>query len=223
MSDLREKIVAIQKQLQYLIDEIDLSNAQPAKNQEIDIESMIQAVEERVYRRLKNTLQQDVKDQIKQTVAPDDNNLFSGHNSSLAPKSKKLDLSPSKNLKDMIEYYNKNGQAFCNRYHVLEADQTQDSIEMRRTKSNASVVLYRVSKGKFWVVEEQGYTYLLPNPREPFNRHNLEVVKAVFEDSNYAVGSSKIILELPAKLYSYQGADNQSWQLEEKGIISFIP
>ncbi len=123
----------------------------------------------------------------------------------------------------MVELYNENINYFNNFYQTFEVDATQDSIEMIRTKSNAPIVLSRVStRGKFWVVESNGYGHLFPNPRQLFHEHNLDVVKALFNDSNYYDGYKKIHLELPAKIGSLKSTDPPAWQLIEKGTVSFM-
>lgn len=132
-------------------------------------------------------------------------------------------LSASVLIRQMVELYNENINYFSNSYQIFELDATQESIEMIRTKSNTPIILSRTStRGKFWGLEENGDGYLLPNPRQLFNEHNLDVVRVLFVDSNYYDGYRKIYLESPAKIASLKSIDNPAWQLIEKGIISFV-
>lgn len=128
-------------------------------------------------------------------------------------------------LQRMVDLYNQNPNHFTNTYATLEVDVTPDSIITIRTQSNSSVILDSSSnRGKFWVVESDGSSYLFPNSKQSvlFHEHNLDVLRALFHDSSYYNGYRKVYVITPAKIEPFESTNAPAWQLIEKGNISFV-
>jgi hypothetical protein len=131
-------------------------------------------------------------------------------------------------LQKLVKTYNEHTDSFIQSYQNFadEVDVSLDSIQMLITDTNAPITLSRQpSRGKFWALtyQENNNIYLFPNPRQLqlFNEHNLNVVRALFSDSDYYDKYQKMHLNSPAIIVFLESKETPTWQLIEKGKISF--
>jgi hypothetical protein len=130
-------------------------------------------------------------------------------------------------LQKVVKTYNEHIDSFIQSYQNFadEVDVSLDSIQMLITNTNAPITLSRQpSRGKFWALTDQeNNIYLFPNPKQLqlFNEHNLSVVRALFSDSNYHEQYQKMYLNSPATIVFLESQETPTWQLIEKGKISF--
>lgn len=235
----------VKQHIQNLIDEIDASPHLTPEAIEAKTKSLMLEFGNSLYTQIKNEVSQEigsVNNQINEIKTSYTNDRQNSSQSELnlpsfnTNQKVALERNPAQLAKNnpdpslntswqkMIELYNQNqSQNYFTNYSVIEVDVTQDNTEMLRTQSNSSVLLYRSSsgRGKFWVVESDGYSYLFPNPRQTFHEHNLDVVRALFDESSYFNNYKKIYLIAPAKIESFESVNAPAWQLIEKGNISF--
>jgi hypothetical protein len=252
MPDLKSELINIQqqirssietqknidRQIQYLIDRIDLSPDRTPESIESQMKSLMTSFGQTLCQELKEELSKDIGsvrsqiDEIKKERTPHEPTLFP-ISSGYSPTNQQVVLASevpnprrnvSSSLRKLIADYNQYASSFGNYYQITEVDETKDLIETRRTKSDIPVVLARFTSGKFWLFEVDGYSYLFPNPKQLFNTHNLELLRSLFsfQDASYSAGYKRIILGSPAILCADRSGGIIAWQLEEKGnIISF--
>jgi hypothetical protein len=210
---LQQQQNVFQQQL-YSLDRITLSDEEIPEALQDYIQSLIFQVEQNVYERLKIELSSGMELTGNQTNTTKRERI--NHEQKIS------DQSSGNFLEQLISDYNQLGITFIYQYQVTEVDETQGIAETRRSnQSNTSIVLLISTPGKFLVVNNEEYNYLIPNPGELFNKYSLDLLKDLFlfAESNHYPGC-KIVLVSPA-IISLKAGDNRSWQLEEKGIISF--
>jgi hypothetical protein len=258
MPDLKSELINIQqqirssienqknidRQIQYLIDRVDLSPdrwrslsaGESVESIEAQIQSLMSSFGQTLYQELKEELSKDIGsvrsqiDEIKKERTTHEPALFtipSGYSPTnqqvfLATEIPNPRQNVSSSLRKLIADYNQYASSFGNYYQIIEVDETKDLIETRRTKSDIPVVLARFTSGKFWLFEVDGSSYLFPNPKQLFNTHNLELLKSLFsfQDSSYSAGYKRIMLGSPAILCADRSGGVTAWQLEEKGNIT---
>lgn len=221
----------IDRQIQHLIDGIDLSPDRSVESIEALMKSRIEALGENLYHRLKDDFSQETGfirnelDEIKKDRVLAEPVLFPVPNQGVTLSNEYVDQKQQAALNSwqkLSDDYNQLGIGFGSYYSVIEVDETKDFIEIRRAKSDVTVFLSPSTSGKFWLVEINGYSCLMPNPKQPFNKHNSELLESLFFfQEPYYAGYKRIFLISPAILYAERSAGVTAWQLQAKGSISF--
>jgi hypothetical protein len=216
----------IDRQIQYLIDGIDLSPNRSPESIEAQMKSLIDVLGGNLYHHLKDDFSQQigsVRSEIDEIKKDRISLLPQNQQEILANKSVELQNQGfSNNWRKLSDDYNRLGVSFGSSYPVVSVDETKDIIETRRAKSGSNVFLSPSTAGKFWLVEINGHSCLMPNPKESFNKHNSEVLESLFFfQEPYSAGSKRIFLISPAIVCTDLSGEVTTWQLQEKGNISF--
>jgi hypothetical protein len=104
--------------------------------------------------------------------------------------------------------------------NAIEVSETSESIDNRRLGYNKPVTLEKVSrnKGIAWVINIDGFDYLVPKSKLKINEYNYETIESLFVCNGYQSGLfDQFKLLVPAKLAS-QG---ETWELREQGELRF--
>lgn len=118
---------------------------------------------------------------------------------------------------DFISTYEQNPRLLLkNAIEVSEADQ---SIDQRRLGGAQGVILQKVRRGNYWILNEGGTDYVVPKDNIKINEYNLETVRNLFECQGYRSEYSGFKLIKPA-IVSYVSR-GEVWQLVELGVLQF--
>ncbi|GGA57895.1 hypothetical protein [Okeania sp. KiyG1] len=85
--------------------------------------------------------------------------------------------------------------------------------------SGQAVVLQKVRRGNYCIVNEGGIDYMLPKHNIKINEYNSETVANLFECQGYRPEYSGFKLIKPAIVSSV--SRGEVWQLEERGVLEF--
>ena len=97
---------------------------------------------------------------------------------------------------------------------------TEDSITETRSGRQQNIILQRDRRGNYWIVNDSGTNYLVPEDKFKINTFNFNTTIALFECNNYEASSSRNFhLIKPARVSVV--TDDEIWQLEERGILQF--
>ena len=118
---------------------------------------------------------------------------------------------------EFISTYEQNPRLLLkNAIEVSEADQ---SIDQRRLGGAQGVILQKVRRGNYWILNEGGTDYVVPKDNIKINEYNLETVRNLFECQGYRSEYSGFKLIKPA-IVSYVSR-GEVWQLVELGVLQF--
>lgn len=114
--------------------------------------------------------------------------------------------------------YNQNPYSL--KQNAIEVSETKQSLQDRRAGYTKLPVMEESRNGNYWIIEENIYEYMVPNPKSQINPHNYKTTQAFFECEGYSSsGYSRIQVIKPAKV---QSISQGKWELKEKGYLKFI-
>lgn len=130
---------------------------------------------------------------------------------------------PSEDLAyiELVNTYNANPKLLEQK--AVKVSESTDSINRRHSDSSQKIVLEQANNPNYWVIHDDvGINYwLLPKSKLKIDQYRYETTKALFECRDYQPECSSFKLVKPAKVIPVS-VDEQSWQLEEPGILEFI-
>ncbi|NEO99246.1 MAG: hypothetical protein F6K58_11295 [Symploca sp. SIO2E9] len=118
----------------------------------------------------------------------------------------------------LVQAYNQNPRSLL--IKATEVSETDESIRNRRLGSQKHVVLEKNRRGKFWILKDGDFDYLVLRINFNINEYNDELVQTLFECRGYRPDLSRYFTLLkPARVSPL--TPGQKWQLEEPGILEF--
>ncbi len=118
-----------------------------------------------------------------------------------------------------VEIYNKDKNLF-DEYTISTVTETKDSRDNRLAGRSEIVFLSSISKGNYWIVEENNNFYLVPHAKISINEHNKRyTIENLFECDESSSGDYNFKLIRPAKILK---VNSELWQLEKKGKLEFF-
>lgn len=135
-----------------------------------------------------------------------------------------LDITqPLENLAyiELVNTYNTNPKLLEQK--AIKVSEPTDSINRRHTDSSQKIILEKANNSNYWVIRDDvGINcWLLPKHKLKIDQYRYETTKALFECNGYQAEYSSFKLVKPAKVIPLS-VDEQTWQLEESGIIEFF-
>lgn len=105
---------------------------------------------------------------------------------------------------------------------AIKVSEAQDSINRRHTDSSQKIVLEKANNCNYWVIHDDAgiNCWLLPKRKLRIEQFRYETTKALFECHGYQPEYYSFKLIKPAKVVPLS-VDEQTWQLEEPGILEF--
>lgn len=105
---------------------------------------------------------------------------------------------------------------------AIKVSEDKDSIARRHTDSSQKIVLEKANNSNYWVIHDNAGRdcWLLPKSKLRIDQFRYETTKALFECHGYQTEYSTFKLVKPAKVTPLS-TDDQTWQLEEPGILEF--
>ncbi len=105
---------------------------------------------------------------------------------------------------------------------AIKVSEAQDSINRRHTDSSQKIVLEKANNCNYWVVHDNAGLdwWLLPKRKLRIEQFRYETTKALFDCHGYQPEYYSFQLVKPAKVIPLS-VDEQTWQLEEPGILEF--
>ncbi len=121
---------------------------------------------------------------------------------------------------ELVNTYNTNPKLL--EQAAIKVSEPTDSINRRHSDSSQKIVLEKATNSNYWVIRDQiGVDcWLLPKSKLRIDQFRYETTKALFECHGYHPEYSTFKLVKPAKVIPLS-ADEQTWQLEEPGILEF--
>ena len=121
---------------------------------------------------------------------------------------------------ELVNTYNTNPKLL--EQAALKVSEPTDSINRRHSDSSQKIVLEKATNSNYWVIrDELGVDcWLLPKSKLRMDQYRYETTKALFECHGYHPEYSTFKLVKPAKVIPLS-SDEQTWQLEEPGILEF--
>ncbi len=117
-----------------------------------------------------------------------------------------------------VETYNIDKNLF-DEYATYTVTETKDSRDNRLAGRSETVFLSSISKGNYWIVEENNNSYLVPHAKISINEHNKRyTIENIFECNESSSGDYNFLLIQPAKVSKI---DSGLWKLEKKGKLEF--
>ncbi len=106
--------------------------------------------------------------------------------------------------------------------NAIKVSEAQDSINRRHTDSSQKIVLEKANNCNYWVIHDDAgiNCWLLPKRKLRIEQFRYETTKALFECHGYQPEYYSFKLIKPAKVIPLS-VDEQTWQLEEPGILEF--
>ena len=120
------------------------------------------------------------------------------------------------NLEFMLIYKEDPRSLSENAIEVSEADR---SMVQPRISSTQAVILQKVRRGNYWILNEADIDYMVPRHNIKINEYNSKTVANLFECQGYRPESSGFQLIKPAKVSAI--SKGETWQLVERGILQF--
>ncbi len=130
-------------------------------------------------------------------------------------------MQPLENLAyiELVNTYNTNPKLL--EQTAIKVSEPTDSINRRHFDSSQKIVLERANNSNYWVIHDVGIDcWLLPKSKLRIDQFRYETTKALFECRGYQPEYSTFKLVKPAKVVPLS-SDEQTWQLEEPGILEF--
>ena len=121
----------------------------------------------------------------------------------------------------LVNTYNSNPKIL--EIKAIKVSEAKDSISRRHSDSSQQIVLEQATNPNYWVIlDDTGTNYwLIPKSKLRIDQFRYETTKALFECQGYHPEYSIFKLVKPAKVIPLT-TDEQTWQLEEPGILEFI-
>jgi hypothetical protein len=119
----------------------------------------------------------------------------------------------------LVDEYNRDPNAFKNKYSVQEVGEEQYNIEGRRSGQINTIQLSPTERrrGGYWVLSQDRQQILIPSADLKVNEFNRDTTEAIFDCINFNPNYRKIILIQPAIVEIKSG----SYQLINRGRIEF--
>ena len=118
-----------------------------------------------------------------------------------------------------VETYNKDKNLF-DEYTISTVTETKDSRDNRLVGRSETVFLSSISKGNYWIVEENNKFYLVPHAKISINEHNKRyTIENLFECDEPSSGDYIFKLIQPAKIFK---VNSELWQIKKKGKLEFF-
>ena len=118
----------------------------------------------------------------------------------------------------IVEIYNVNPASL--KPTAISVLVTEDSINETRSGRQQKIILQRTRRGNYWIVNDSGTNYLVPEDKFKINTFNFNTTIALFACNNYEASSSRNFRLIKPARVSVVTAD-QVWQLEERGVLQF--
>ena len=120
------------------------------------------------------------------------------------------------NLEFMLIYKEDPRSLLENAIEVSEADR---SMVQPRISSTQAVILQKVRRGNYWILNEADIDYMVPRHNIKINEYNSKTIANLFECQGYQSEYSGFQLIKPAKVSAI--SKGETWQLVERGILQF--
>ena len=120
------------------------------------------------------------------------------------------------NLEFMLIYKEDPRSLSENAIEVSEADR---SMVQPRISSTQAVIIQKVRRGNYWILNEADIDYMVPRHNIKINEYNSKTVENLFECQGYQSEYSGFQLIKPAKVSAI--SKGETWQLVERGILQF--
>jgi hypothetical protein len=122
---------------------------------------------------------------------------------------------------ELVNTYNTNPKPL--EQTAIKVSESTDSITRRHSDSSQKIFLEKANNSNYWVIHDEiGIDcWLLPKSKLRIDQFRYETTKALFECRGYYPEYSTFKLVKPAKVIPLS-VDEQTWQLEEPGILEFI-
>ncbi len=120
------------------------------------------------------------------------------------------------NLEFMLIYKEDTRSLSENAIEVSEADR---SMVQPRISSTQAVIIQKVRRGNYWILNEADIDYMVPRHNIKINEYNSKTVANLFECQGYRPEYSGFQLIKPAKVSAI--SKGETWQLVERGILQF--
>lgn len=122
---------------------------------------------------------------------------------------------------ELVNSYNYNPRILEQK--AIKVSEAKDSISRRHSDSSQQIVLEQATNPNYWVIRDDAGTnyWLIPKSKLRIDQFRYETTKALFECQGYYPEYSVFKLVKPAKVIPLT-TDEQTWQLEEPGILEFI-
>ena len=120
------------------------------------------------------------------------------------------------NLEFMLIYKEDPRSLSENAIEVSEADRSMDKP---RISSTQAVIIQKVRRGNYWILNEADIDYMVPRHNIKINEYNSKTVANLFECQGYQSEYSGFQLIKPAKVSAI--SKGETWQLVERGILQF--
>jgi hypothetical protein len=120
------------------------------------------------------------------------------------------------NLEFMLIYKEDPRSLSENAIEVSEADR---SMDQPRISSTQAVIIQKVRRGNYWILNEADIDYMVPRHNIKINEYNSKTVANLFECQGYQSEYSGFQLIKPAKVSAI--SKGETWQLVERGILQF--
>ena len=120
------------------------------------------------------------------------------------------------NLEFMLIYKEDPRSLSENAIEVSEADR---SMVQPRISSTQAVIIQKVRRGNYWILNEADIDYMVPRHNIKINEYNSKTVANLFECQGYRPEYSGFQLIKPAKVSAI--SKGETWQLVERGILQF--
>ncbi|QXE24716.1 hypothetical protein B6N60_03424 [Richelia sinica FACHB-800] len=114
---------------------------------------------------------------------------------------------------ELVEYYN-NKSEFSGKREVAE---TQESKSLRMNGNQVNPIFEPKARGDYWIID----IYLVPKYHHKINSHSYETFSILFECRNYEQSTKENFRLIKPGKVNYL-SNQQTWQLEERGIIEFL-
>jgi uncharacterized coiled-coil DUF342 family protein len=102
---------------------------------------------------------------------------------------------------------------------AIEVNVTSGTIDANRLGSQ-EVFLEKTIRGNYWIINWEGYKYLVPSKNIRLNSFNLRTIEALFECQAYQSGNSKDFQLLKPATVS-ELPEGETWKLVDRGILQF--
>ena len=117
----------------------------------------------------------------------------------------------------LISMYQQNYRSLLK--NAIQVSETDESIVQRRLGGAQGVIIQKVPRGNYCVLQEGGFDYIFPKNNIKINQYNLDMVANLFECQGYWSGYSGFKLIKPARVSAI--SKGETWQVVERGILQF--
>jgi hypothetical protein len=117
----------------------------------------------------------------------------------------------------LISMYQQNCRSLLK--NAIQVSETDESIVQRRLGGAQGVIIQKVPRGNYCVLQEGGFDYIFPKNNIKINQYNLDMVANLFECQGYWSGYSGFKLIKPARVSAI--SKGETWQVVERGILQF--